>query len=125
MLDWIATSLSLIVFIFYIIILFSLFEVKARCIGRISVAFTYFITAIFFAIIIRILNLLSKSDIFSVPYLSEILVVIFSFFLLLTALSFYSVLKSVTDRKRKPQEKKYVEKIRYKTQKYKFSTKPL
>lgn len=101
MLDWITTSLSLVVFVFYIIILFSLFEVKRRCTGKISVAFTYFITAIFFAIVVRILNLLSKSDIFSVPYLSEILVVILSFFLLMTALSFYSTLKSVTDRNKK------------------------
>ena len=101
MIDWIIISLSLVVFIFYIITLFSLFEVKIRVTGKISVAFTYFITAIFFAIVIRILNLLSKSYIFSVPYLHEIMVVIMSFFLLMTALSFYSVLKSVTDRDRK------------------------
>ncbi len=121
MLDWIATSLSLVVFVFYIIILFSLFEVKRRCTGKISVAFTYFITAIFLAIVIRILNLLSKSNIFSISYLSEILVVIMSFFLLMTALNFYSALKSVTDRhrKRKPQEKKYGRRIKYKTQRYK------
>ena len=101
MLDWIATSLSLVVFVFYIIILFSLFEIKRRVTGKISIAFTYFITAIFFSIVIRILNLLSKSNIFSVPYLHEILVVIMSFFLLMTTLSFYSILKSVTDRNKK------------------------
>lgn len=130
MIDLIATSFSLIVLISYIIVLFLLFEVKIKCTGKISVAFTYFITTIIFLIVIRILNLLSKSDIFSVPYLHEILVVIMSSFLLMTALSFYSVLKSVTDRKRKPLNKKYIEKIRYKTQKYKslrhkFSAKPI
>ncbi len=104
--DWILTILSLIILTFYIGTLFGLFEVRRRVKGKISIAFTYFMIAVFFLIVKRILNILSEAGFFSVHYLHETLIIIMSFFLLMTAISFYSALKSVTDRKKQLKKKK-------------------
>lgn len=101
MIDWTLITLSSIILIFYLATLFGLFEVKRRVKGQFNVAFTYFTIAIFFLIVKRILNLLSEAGFFLVSYLHEILIIIISFFLLITVISFYGALKSLTDKNKK------------------------
>ena len=96
--DHIIVGLSLISFIFYLIILFLLFEIKIRTEGSIAKTFFYLIIAIIIAIFLRIIDLLGKFGIFIVPYLTESLVVLFALFFLIAIRIFYKTICEITDR---------------------------
>lgn len=110
--DYIIVGLSLISLIFYLAILFLLFEIKIRLEGNPAKTFIYMIIAIIILIALRIMDLLSKSGIFVVPYLHESLVVLFALFFLLGVITFYKSVCEITDRNikssvsKKSQEKK-------------------
>jgi len=99
----IPVSLSILAIIFYLIVLFLLFEIKRRLKDSINVSLTYLIISIFFLILIRTDDVLTESNIFTfnILYLHEILIVIFSLFLLISIIHLYLSLTLITDHKKK------------------------
>ena len=101
MLDWIATIMSFVALVFYIIVICILIEIKSRVDGKISKSFSYLMAAMVTLVVIRAYNLLTVSSVLKIPYLQESLVVLFSLLVLISAVIFYRSVKRLTDRKRK------------------------
>jgi len=99
MADGIIIALSFGIFVVYLIVFFLLLEIKSRINKGLSKAFNYMIIAIVLLIIIRIMNILSKFEIFIFDYLQEALVLVFSLFFLMFFIKFYRELCCVTDKK--------------------------
>ncbi len=102
MIPYIIIGLSLLTLIFYIIVLFFLFEIKKRLKNGINISIGYLTISILFLIIIRINDVLGKAEIFTfnIPYLHESLVVLFSFFLLIAIITLYKNLIGFQNRKK-------------------------
>lgn len=112
MADYIITGFSLMILVFYLIILFLLFEIKMRIEGGFGRSFIYMIIAVIILIALRIESILEKFEYFSIVYLHESLAVLFSLLFLLSIYNFYRNVCEVTDRKIKNhKKKKQIEKI--------------
>ena len=94
MLNWVAAAFSLVILVFYCITLILLFASKSRIEGKLRKVIAFFITGIFTLAATRVLNLLSISDIFSIPYLHEFLVFAFSVFTLIAVIEFHKTVKT-------------------------------
>ena len=93
-LDFIIVGLSLLVFIFYLVILFFLIEITKRVNKKIRITFIYLILAILFLIIRRLQQIFLESQILHfIPYLSEITTLMFAVFLFLAIFNFYREIK--------------------------------
>ena|SRR3989344_3470461 len=99
MANGITIVLSFVIFAVYLIVFFLLLEIRSRINKGLSKAFNYMIIAIAILIIIRIINILSKFEIFIMDYLQEALVLVFSLFFLMFFIKFYRELCCVTDKK--------------------------
>ena len=99
MANGIIIALSFVIFAVYLIVFFLLLEIRSRINKGLSKAFNYMIIAIVLLIIIRIINILSKFEIFIFDYLQETLVLVFSLFFLMFFIKFYRELCCVTDKK--------------------------
>jgi hypothetical protein len=87
-LDYIIVGISMVVFIFYLIALFLLFDARKRLEGNAKVAFTYFIIAFLFLVIRRLQQIFLESQIVAfIPYFADYITLIFA--ILFTAAVFY------------------------------------
>jgi len=93
MIDWVVAIFSAVVLIFYFTAIVLLCVVRLKLAGKIKTPATFFVISVLLLSAIRILDVLAFSEIFSVLYLHETLVMFFSFFLLMTALSFLKAVK--------------------------------
>ena len=76
--EYIIWVFNIIILFFYVAILFLLFEIKSRIVGKVSRTFVYAILAIFNLGIIRIIHLLNDVEIMpEIPYLIEGFVFLF------------------------------------------------
>jgi len=99
--NWIRILMSLVVLVLYIITFFLLIEIKkrTRTRERIKNSFICLTIGIAILVIMGILDVLNKVDIFVIPFLYEVLVVAFSVFLLLTITNYLKSLKKLADEK--------------------------
>jgi len=83
--------LSLVTLVIYIIILLLLFGIRKRLKDGIQSSVKYLTIAVFILIIIRIKDVLEKSEIFtiSIPYVHESLVILLSLSLLMGIINLY------------------------------------
>lgn len=99
-LDFISIGIGIVVLIIYLAILFLLFEIKARMLGGIRMSFVYFIIAVLLLIARRIQQIFYQSDLFSVPYLYDLLSILFAILLFLAVYTFYKFVVGSTKKKK-------------------------
>lgn len=95
--NWARIGVSLVVLLFYLITFFLLIEIKKRTKQRIKQTFMYLTIGIVILIIIRILDVFNKIGLLVVPFLHEVLVLTWSFFLFLAIFYYLKFLKKLTD----------------------------
>ena len=93
-LDYMTIGLSLLVFLFYLIMIFLLIEIIKRVNRNIRPTFIYLILAILFLTTRRLQQIFIESQILHpIPYSSEIITLVFVIFLFLGILHFYRAVK--------------------------------
>ena len=93
-LDYITIGISLVIFIFYLVIFFLLIGIKKRLNKDAGRAFVYLMIALFFLIIRRLQQIFIESSILNpISYSSDIITLIFVIFFFLAIFSFYRSLK--------------------------------
>ncbi|MBU2612124.1 MAG: hypothetical protein KKB62_00195 [Nanoarchaeota archaeon] len=98
MLNWIVISFSFVVLVLYLACVILLFIARTKITGRIRTTSSFLVTGIFVLALVRVLDLLAVLGIFSVQYLHEFLVFVFSFFILMAIVSFYKTVKVAAEK---------------------------
>lgn len=104
--DYIPLSLNVLVFILHIIILFLLVGIKARINKKIIPSLIFLMISFFSIMWNNLLDVLIVSQVTFISYLKYFLMISFSFFFFLTAISFYRILKRFNDGNKTKNNKK-------------------
>ncbi len=105
-LDYISVGISLVILIFYLMVILLLFEIKKRMIKEFETSFVYMVAAVIFLAIRRVQQVFVTSQIIeSIPYLADIITFIFATLILLSFFSFYKVIKNIKAPETKKQKK--------------------
>ena len=99
-LDYITTTISLVIFLIYLVVFFILFKVNLSASGRLSSAIIYFRVFVGLLILRRIEILLAQADIFDFSYIEDITALILAIFLLLAFAEFYKAVLEATGRRK-------------------------
>lgn len=100
--------LNLVIIAIYLGTLFFLFEVRSRVRERMRLTFTYLIIAVFMLILVRIVDLSQSQNLFFIPNLQEILVLILSAFIFMSVLHFYRFITSPKSKEKPEKETKKI-----------------
>src|SRR3989344_6454147 len=108
MIDYITVGISLIVFVFYLMIIFMSIEIKKRLNKAAGVAFTYLTAAILVLFIRRIQQIFIEAEILPlIPYFTDFVTLIFSVLFFLAIFHFHKSIKMIS----KKSDEKKVKKI--------------
>ena len=123
---YLTIGLSIVAFVIYLVTFLMFLCIKKRMKGEIVKFLNFLALVILFLILLRVVNLLTKLTLFSVPYLSEFLVVFTALSLLLAIAFLLNQVKQKTDKKEKIRTFKSIRnpKKEVKVKKKKISKKP-
>ena len=94
-LDYTTIGISIVVFVFYLMTIFTLIEIKKRLNKDVGIAFVYLIIAILILFVRRVQQILLEADIirYSLSYFTDFVTLVFAVLFFIAIFSFYRSLK--------------------------------
>lgn len=106
-LDYITIGISLIIFVFYLMIIFMSVEIRKRLNKEAGVAFIYIIIAILVLVIRRVQQIFLEAEILrGVPYFTDFVTLIFAILFFLAIFHFHKSIKAVGKKDSKKKNKR-------------------
>ncbi len=94
MVDFIVVSISSIIFVFYLLIIFMSLWIRKRLRDDAGTAFIYVIIAILFLVIKRLQQIFFEAELVtSIPYFTDLVTLVFAILFFMAILSFYRGMK--------------------------------
>lgn len=101
MVNYMIIAISSTIFIFYLITILMLFEIKRKLDNKLGTAFIYMIIAVFFLLIRRLQQIfLETARIDTIPYFTDIVTLIFALVFFIAIFSFYRNIRKIAGSRR-------------------------